>query len=133
MTPEQWQTLQDLFETVTQKPLSERPAALNRLESQIQDSVLRLELRRLVEHADVGSEFLEPVAGLKLDSDRTALQPGQVIADRFEIRQPLGKGGMAEVFEAFDRRLGERVAIKIIAPEYARDPSLLKRFHQESR
>jgi len=131
MTPEQWQTLQDLFEEVIQEPLSERPAALNRLESQIQDSAVRLELRRLVEHAEVGAEFLRPVAGLGVYSDRPALQPGDVIADRFEILQPLGKGGMAEVFEAIDRKLGERVAIKIIAPEYARDPSLLRRFHQE--
>ena len=131
MTPEQWQTLQVLFEEVIQKPLSERPAALSRLESEIQDPALRLELRRLVEHADVGSEFLRPVVGLDLNPDRPALRPGDVIADRFEVLQPLGKGGMAEVFEAFDRKLGERVAIKIIAPEYARDPSLLKRFHQE--
>ena len=131
MTPEQWQTLQDLFEEVIQEPLGERPAVLERLESQIQDSAVRLELRRLVEHADAGSEFLQPVAGLNFNPDRTALQPGQVIADRFEILQPLGKGGMAEVFEAFDRKLGERVAIKMIASEFARDPSLLKRFHQE--
>jgi hypothetical protein len=41
MTPEQWQTLQDLFEEVMQEPLSERPSALNRLESGIQDSAVR--------------------------------------------------------------------------------------------
>src|SRR5579862_6687803 len=131
MTPEQWQTLQDLFEEVMQSPLDERPSVLSRLESEIQDSAVRLELRRLVKHTDVGAEFLRPVAGLEFNPDRPALQPGDVIADRFEILQPLGKGGMAEVFEAFDRKLGERVAIKMIAAEYARDPSLLRRFHQE--
>ena len=131
MTPEQWQRLQDLFEEVIQEPLDKRPGVLSRLESQIQDSAVRLELRRLVEHAEVGAEFLRPVAGLGVYPDRPALQPGDVIADRFEILKSIGRGGMAEVFEAFDRKLGEPVAIKIIAPEYAQDPSLLRRFHQE--
>jgi len=131
MTPEQWQELQNLFEEVVQKPLQERPGVLNRLESEIQDSAVRRELRRLVEHAEVGAEFLRPVAGLGVYPDRPALQAGDVIADRFEILKSIGKGGMAEVFEAFDRKLGERVAIKIITPEFTRDPLLLERFHQE--
>jgi len=131
MTPEQWQELQNLFEEVIQNPLQERPGVLNRLELEIQDSAVRRELRRLVEHAEVGAEFLRPVAGRGVYPDRPALQAGDVIANRFEILTSIGKGGMAEVFEAFDRKLGERVAIKIIAPEFTRDPSLLERFHQE--
>ena len=131
MTSEQWQKLQDLFEEVIQNPLQERPGVLNRLESEINDSVVRRELRRLVEHAEVGAEFLRPVAGLGVYPDRPALQPGDVIANRFEILSSIGKGGMAEVFEAFDRKLGEHVAIKIIAPEFTRDSSLLERFYQE--
>ncbi|MBZ5673625.1 MAG: protein kinase [Acidobacteriia bacterium] len=131
MTPEQWETLQGFFEEVIQKPLEERPEVLSRLESEIQDPAIRMELRRLVEHAEVGAEFLRPVAGLGLFPDRPALQQGDLIADRFKILRPIGKGGMAEVFEAYDSKLGERVAIKIIAPEFARDPSLLERFQQE--
>jgi serine/threonine protein kinase/tetratricopeptide (TPR) repeat protein len=131
MTPEQWQKLQDLFEEVMEEPLQERPRVLNRLESEIQDSAVRRELRRLVEHAEAGAEFLRPVAGLGVYPDRPSLQAGDVIANRFEILKSIGKGGMAEVFEAFDRKLGERVAIKMIAPEFTRDPSLLERFHQE--
>jgi len=131
MTPEQWQQLQDLFDEVIQKPLDERPSVLKHLESKIQDPDVRRELRRLVEHAEAGSEFLRPVAGLGMYPELAALRPGDVIADRFEIRQPIGAGGMAEVFEAFDRKLGERVAIKVIAPNYARDQVLFARFHQE--
>jgi len=131
MTPEQWQTLQDLFEEVTQNPLDQRPDVLSRLESEIQDSAIRRELRRLVEHAEVGVEFLRPVVSLGVHSAQSALHPGDMIADRFEILTSIGKGGMAEVFEAFDRKLGERVAIKIIAPEFTHDPALLERFHQE--
>jgi eukaryotic-like serine/threonine-protein kinase len=131
MTPEQWRTLQDLFEEVTQNPLDRRPDVLSRLESEIQDSAIRRELRRLVEHAEVGVEFLRPVVSLGVHSAQSALHPGDRIADRFEILTSIGKGGMAEVFEAFDRKLGERVAIKIIAPEFTHDPLLLERFHQE--
>jgi serine/threonine protein kinase len=131
MTPEQWQQLQDLFEEVVQEPVDRRQGVLEHLESKIQDSAIRVELRRLVEHAEASAEFLRPVAGLGTDLDLAVLQPGDVIADRFEIRQSIGKGGMAEVFEAFDRRLGERVAIKVIAPQFARDPVLLQRFYQE--
>ena len=131
MTPEQWEILQGFFEEVIQKPLEERPEALSRLETEIQDSAIRMELRRLVEHAEVGAEFLRPVAGLGLFPDKPALQQGDVIADRFEILKSIGKGGMGEVFEAFDRTLGVRVAIKMVAPEFTREPSLLKRFHQE--
>lgn len=131
MTPEQWQDLQDLFEEVIQEPLDERQAALERLESRIQDSAIRRELRRLVEHAEAGSEFLRPVAGLGPHFSQASLRSGDIIAERFEILRSIGRGGMAEVFEAFDRKLAERVAIKVIAPEFARDPSLLKRFYQE--
>src|SRR6185436_8677439 len=106
-------------------------SVLERLESKIQDSAIRVELRRLVEHAEASAEFLRPVAGLGIDLDPTVLRSGDVIADRFEIRQSIGKGGMAEVFEAFDRKLGERVAIKVIAPQFARDLVLLQRFYQE--
>jgi serine/threonine protein kinase/tetratricopeptide (TPR) repeat protein len=131
MTPEQWQELQELFEEVIQKPLHERPSALKHLESKIQDSAICLELRRLVEHAEASSEFLRPVAGLGIDPDLTVLRPGDVIADRFEIRQFIGRGGMAEVFEALDQKLAERVAIKVIAPQFARDLVLFQRFYQE--
>ena len=131
MTPRQWQELQELFEEVIQKPLEERPGVLRQLESQIQDSAIRMELRRLVEHAEAGSEFLRPVGGLGIFPELNVLRPGDVIADRFEIRQSIGAGGMAEVFEAFDRKLGERVAIKVIARQYARDAVLLQRFYQE--
>ena len=36
-----------------------------------------------------------------------------VLADRYEIRSLIGQGGMAEVYEAVDRVLGRRVAIKV--------------------
>ncbi len=42
------------------------------------------------------------------------LKPGRVIASRYEVRVPLGKGGMGTVYEAHDRILDEVVALKVL-------------------
>ena len=56
-----------------------------------------------------------------------------VIADRYEITARLGRGGMATVFRATDRRLGRDVAVKLLHPHYADDPAFLRRFHREAK
>lgn len=57
---------------------------------------------------------------------------GSLLARRYEIRAPLGRGGMGEVFEAVDRRLGRTVAIKVLRPELAADERFLTRFRREA-
>jgi eukaryotic-like serine/threonine-protein kinase len=57
--------------------------------------------------------------------------PG-VIADRYELRGQLGRGGMGEVHWAYDRHLEREVAIKVLATELAA-PDLAERLHRESR
>ena len=57
---------------------------------------------------------------------------GQLIANRFEIQDLLGRGGMGEVYRAIDIQSGETVAVKALNPEVLeRDPSLLERFVRE--
>jgi eukaryotic-like serine/threonine-protein kinase len=51
----------------------------------------------------------------------------------YEIRSPLGVGGMGEVYEAVDTRLRRSVAIKIVRPELAGDADRRARFVREAR
>ena len=61
----------------------------------------------------------------------SALRPGAVLANRYEILKTLGEGGMGAVYKAHDRELERDVALKVIKPELANDPQILQRFKQE--
>ncbi len=58
---------------------------------------------------------------------------GAVLADRYELRGFLGRGGMGEVYEAVDRRLDRTVAVKVLRPEMGADRRFVARFHREAR
>ena len=66
------------------------------------------------------------------DSYFGSLPPSTVIGD-YEIDRELGEGGMGMVFEAHHRRLGHTVALKVLAPQLARNETLVRRFEQEAR
>jgi serine/threonine-protein kinase len=62
------------------------------------------------------------------------LVPGQLLANRFEVKKVLGAGGMGMVYKALDRELGETVAIKTLRPEFMdADSNALDRFRSEIR
>ena len=53
--------------------------------------------------------------------------------DRYELQQRIGKGGMADVYLARDLLLDRLVAIKVLFPEFATDPSFVERFRREAQ
>ena len=60
-----------------------------------------------------------------------ALAPGTILG-QYEIRSPLGAGGMGEVYRAHDTRLDREVAIKVLPESLTSDPDRLRRFEQEA-
>ena len=57
----------------------------------------------------------------------------RVIAGRYEVGSLIGRGGMADVYEGTDTRLGRKVAIKVLKSDLANDPAFEARFRQEAQ
>ena len=70
-------------------------------------------------------QVLPPTPGALL------LQPGILLANRYQIIQMLGEGGMGAVYKANDIELDRVIALKVIRPELASNPEILQRFKQE--
>jgi serine/threonine-protein kinase len=66
-------------------------------------------------------------------SDWGRFPPGTVIAGRFRIVAPLGRGGMGEVYRADDLKLGQAVALKFLPEAVERDDTRLARLLSEVR
>ncbi len=56
-----------------------------------------------------------------------------MLGDRYELAEPLGRGGMAEVRRATDTRLNRQVAVKRLRPDLAADPTFQARFRREAQ
>ncbi len=61
------------------------------------------------------------------------LEPGAVLAGRYRIVRLAGRGGMGEVYCAFDMKLTQVVALKVLPEGTADDPQALERLHNEVR
>ena len=62
----------------------------------------------------------------------STLSPGTTVG-LFQIVGVLGRGGMATVYEAYDRRLERAVALKVLPPEFLHDGTFARRFENEAR
>jgi serine/threonine protein kinase len=66
-----------------------------------------------------------------LETPKQELTRGTTLANRYEIIEELGKGGMGRVYRVEDTKLNQEVALKLIKPEIAKDKKTIERFRNE--
>lgn len=134
MTPERWQQVKAIFNSA----IAYRPDERNSFISQAcsGDDALRHEVESLIaSHEESGSFIDQPafeVAASLLTREKTELSPGQLIAS-YEVISFISRGGMGEVYLAEDKRLGRKVALKLLPTSFTTDGDRLRRFEQEAR
>jgi serine/threonine protein kinase len=57
---------------------------------------------------------------------------GTVLDGRYRVGAMIARGGMSTVYRGMDLRLDRPVAIKVMKPSFAADPSFLTRFEREA-
>jgi serine/threonine protein kinase len=61
------------------------------------------------------------------------MEEPKILNKRYQLLDPLGKGGMAFVYRARDLMLERLVAVKVLREDFSRDPAFQERFRQEAR
>jgi hypothetical protein len=74
-----------------------------------------------------------PSATLTYQTPTRGLERGTTFARRFEIIEEIGRGGMGTVYKAFDTKIREVVALKLLKPDIAADPDIIERFQNEMK
>lgn len=126
LTSEDWTVAKSLFAGAMEVSPEERSAFL-RSRGSVPPAVLA-EVERLLQ-----SE--EPVKNRPeaLSKAKSTLAQESLVLSRFVIRRLLGRGGMGEVYLAWDRALEQHVALKTVPSEHIGDPLFSTRLEQEIR
>src|SRR5919106_4870838 len=134
MTPERWQQVKEIFNSALSYRPEERGLFLS--EACSGDANLRREVESLIaSHEQSGSFIDEPAfvaAASLLADEKVELRTGDTIGS-YEIRSFISRGGMGEVYLAEDKRLGRKVALKLLPASFTTDDDRLRRFEQEAR
>jgi len=130
MNPERWHEIDRLLSQALKRDPGERFDFLH--QRCAGDDELLKEVSLLLEAHDRAGSFMEEPA-----LDQAARLPPPSLIGRnvgpYEILSLLGRGGMGEVYQARDTRLGRDVAVKVLPEELAGSPERLQRFEREAR
>lgn len=70
-------------------------------------------------------------------SDLTYIMRGamqiEVLGERYQLQEPIGRGGMATIYRARDMRMDRTVAVKVLREAYSTDPKFVMRFQREAK
>ena len=136
LTAEKWEQVKNIFDAAVERPEPERSqfvrehcAGDSRLEDEIQQLLATYERTAITLEMGAAATLAYPGS----QTGPHVLQIGQFIAGRFGILRFINRGGMGEVYEAWDSELQDRVALKTIRQEVASIPTIIERFKQEVR
>jgi eukaryotic-like serine/threonine-protein kinase len=134
MTPERWRKVEQLYHSALEREVSLRAAYVQ--EVCAGDEALRAEVESLLLHENGANSFLDaPALGAAakiLGEYRGQSMIGRQLGS-YQIVSLLGAGGMGEVYQARDTKLGRDVAIKVLPAAFLNDPERLSRFQREAR
>ena len=58
---------------------------------------------------------------------------GMTVADRYEVLEKIGTGGMSDVYRAKDHKLNRHVAVKVLKQEFSENKDFLQKFRSEAQ
>ena len=134
MTPERWQQVKELFESVLERAPDERLTFLD--QACDGDEPLRREVESLLASYEEGESFMERPA-VALAAETLAGSQGESLIGQtighYQVTREIGIGGMGEVYLAQDTKLGRPVALKLLPSYLSKDEDRLRRFEREAR
>ncbi len=57
----------------------------------------------------------------------------EMLGERYQLQDPIGRGGMATIYRGLDLHMDRVVAIKVLRDVYSSDPKFVKRFELEAK
>jgi Tol biopolymer transport system component len=138
MTPERWQKIEQLCNAALEHETSQRETFL--AQACRGDDELRREVQSLLAQEKPAEGFLESLGAEVAPEVWANVQDGsggQSMIGRqlgsYDVISLLGVGGMGEVYQAHDSKLGRDVAIKVLPEAFAQDAERLTRFQREAK
>ncbi len=125
--PDRWESAKRLFHEALERPSTDRDRFVR--EAAGSDNALREEVGALVA-AQTRAEQL--FGGIARAGAPSVLPPGTRLGP-YEIQRLIGAGGMGDVYQALDSRLGRTIAIKVLPELFALDADRLARFTREAQ